>query len=114
MTIQARTGLMPEWYTPVSETGAATPARFKLRPMTGPEILDLRAYYIQSTGKIMGKGALIVLSACMLDWENVSNEKGEPVQFAADNIETLPPAILNELANKLVMMSRLTETERKN
>jgi len=114
MTIQARTGLVPEWYTPISETGAATPARFKLRPMTGPEVLDLRAYYMASTGKILGRGAAQALAACMLDWENVTAEEGKPLQYSPDNIEKLPAPIINELTNKLVMMSRLTETERKN
>ena len=114
MTIKARTGLLPEWYTPVSETGSTAPARFKLRPMTGPEVLDIRAYYIAETRKITGSGVSQALASCLIDWENVTDDTGATLPYSQDNISALPPQILQELVNKLVAISRLTEAERKN
>ncbi len=119
MAIKAKSPLAPYWYTPKSEEGSANPTRFHLRGLSGLESQDVELHK-DARGVLRSNSTSVrtVLGYAVLDWENVTNEKGEPLQFdagnKADSLGMLSAAILADLFWEAITHSSLKEDQEKN
>ena len=106
MTIKALSSFTPEWYTPASEADDDTPARFKVRGLTGSqqaevspeiELLD------NEDVKISGRAMFLLLKFGLTDWEGLEDDGG-PVRFGKNtkvNQDLLPYPLQIELAGRI-------------
>ena len=114
MTIKALTGLVPEWFTPDSETDDETPASFELRPLTSPEIAKLQNEFDRETGAVSGKGLYDAALLGVVNWRNVTNHEGEALAFNKTNLSKLPYMVLVELGGQSLANSFITGDDEKN
>lgn len=112
MAITPLAGLAPDWFTPESQKEDEKPTRFKIEPMDGLQYLEL-----MNMGTVDEKGQFkpstagrkFMLSNCLKGWENF----GE-LEFNLENCRRIPPEILHELLNEIVIRSELDEGQEKN
>lgn len=108
----------PAWYTPASEEGKEKPTRFKLRGLTGMEMMEVFEGYRSLPGGEVAVGAPAYRAALrcgMTGWENVTDENG-PVKFERvmdDNISRLSFNLIFELFGEIMARTELTEEESK-
>lgn len=104
MAITESDKVTPHWFTPASEEDEENPLEFKIKPLTGPQYLQ-----------VLNKQDLDYAITCgLLDWKNYFNKNGNQIQFRRTKLNGLPPSILSELANEICAISRLTGEEQKN
>ena len=106
MTIKALSSFTPEWYTPASEVDAATPARFKVRGLTGSQQAEVSPEIILDDNedvKISGRAMFLLLKFGLTDWEGLE-DGGGPVRFGKNtkaNQDLLPYPLQIELAGRI-------------
>ena len=115
MALNALSKVAPQWYTPDDEKGDDQPARFRLRPLTPPQLEEV--FEIDASGNIniplehYGR----VLRNGLVDWENVNDpETGKPFKCTAFNHARLPSPLRMELAGEIIAASQITEDDKKN
>lgn len=89
--------LLPFWYEPEFQTGEPPFVRFKLRPLTQQEMIDVEELYTParadvpslSTRAARFKAGMLAIIAC----DGIADEKGEPIRW---------PAGINERAGREV------------
>lgn len=114
MTVKALTGLVPEWYTPVSEEGEGEPAEFQLKPLTSPQVAKLQKHFNNETGEIGGEGLYESAVMGVIAWKNVTDHEGKPLRFSNRGITQLPYALLIELGGQILANSFIAEGDEKN
>lgn len=110
MAITAMTGLAPEWFTP-TQPESDRPTRIKIRPLTGLENLEVSA---EIGGGDIGQAQKIALRFGVVDWENVDDERGNPLQFSHENLKFLPVSALSEIAIRIIRGSKMDDDKTKN
>lgn len=117
MAIKALNPMEPQWYTPASEAGQENPTRFRVKGLDGETMGYIAPEFIvDDHGRVKsltGKGIELALNYGLVDWENLSNDKGA-VKFGRHSFRLLPYDMRAELASQIVILSSPTEDERKN
>ena len=67
----------------------------------------------QLSGKL-GSLPLAYLEAAIINWENVLDEKDQPIPFKKELIRKLPRPVREELTSKILGTDKLTPEETKN
>jgi hypothetical protein len=116
--LKALNPLTPEWYTPKTEEGKDNPTRFKIRPLSGVEAMDLELFRdVDGNTRITGRSARTILRHGLIDWENFGTD-AEKVVFKTgnpdENIARLPNEIADELVAEVFRRTVLMEADRKN
>lgn len=115
MAITIYKRLEPCWIKLDEEPGAT---EFYIRPLNSPTRIDVQnEIWIDEDTKailISGRGAMRACEYALIGWKGVQDEEGKEVAFDRALIEWLPEQTLKRLAARIVIESRLTETERKN
>jgi hypothetical protein len=116
--LKALNPLTPEWYTPKSDEGNDSPTRFKIRPLSGVEGMDLELFRdVEGNTRISGRSAKMILRHGLSDWENFGSD-ADKLDFKPgnpdENIARLPMAIADELVAEIFRRTVMQETERKN
>lgn len=117
MSITITSGLVEEQYIPISEKESENPTSFTLSPLDGMQYMEVIAELKrdeEGTFRISPKGLQFALKYGLKGWVNLTNNTGENIVFNEFNKRFLPARILAELANKIVDISELGESERKN
>jgi len=114
MTVKALTGLLPEWYTPVSEEDENEKAEFQLKPLTSPQIAKIQGHFDNDTGEISGTGLFEAAAMGVIAWKNVNGQDDKPLRFSRRSLEALPYALLLELGGQIIANSFLTGDDEKN
>ena len=114
MTIKATTGLIPQWYTPTSESEDDKPTRFELTPLTTPQIAKLQGEFSRETGEVSGVGLYEAAKIGVTAWENFEDHEGNPVKFSKANVDKIPYVILIELGGEVLANSFLKDEDEKN
>ena len=112
MPIKPLMGLTEQWFTPEQEQGEATPTQFKIKPLDSLTFLD-----VMSNGTIRADGSFIpnragremLLNAGLVGWRNFGD-----APFDANRISQIPPNVLAEICNEIVVLSNLSEDDEKN
>jgi hypothetical protein len=106
--------LAPFDYTLESDADAQVKTVFKLRPLNSFE-------YIQAAdiagGRTRAESSQYVLKTALLGWSHFVDAAGAEIEFSkkhSENLERLTIAQVNELTTRILEVSALDETERKN
>jgi hypothetical protein len=110
MTIKITNGLSPEWYA----LGADPETRFHLRPLTEAEKLDVQMEYDASRKSMTGRGVMIAVRSCVLEWEGIVGADGKTLPYSLDTLERLPVTVLAEVGSRIFQLSFHTEAQVKN
>lgn len=116
--LKALNPLTPEWYTPKEEEGKDNATRFKIRPLSGVEAMDLELYKDhEGNTRITGRSARTILRHGLTDWEHFGTD-AEAVAFRPgnpdENIARLPQSIADELVAEIFRRTVVNEADRKN
>lgn len=84
MSRQSRTE--PYWVEPKHQPKPDAPTSFKLRPLSLPVVMDMRADLRR--GNLSGETYRAALTFAIVGWKNLQIE-GEPVEFSAAALEEL-------------------------
>ena len=114
MSIKALDGIEKQWYTPIGERKKKDAAKFLLRPLTSPQLLEVQCYLDLKTLRVNGQGLYLAFANSVIGWENVFQKDGDRMPFNMINKDKIPPAILAELGGEAVRMSMITEEDLKN
>lgn len=115
MAIHALRGVAAEWYTPSSEEGEDTPTRFKLKPLTPPQLESVMELSAVSGISIPLKNYGEVLKLGLVEWENFDDpETGAPVKVSFSNHHRIPSTIRIELGAEIISRSSLSGDQEKN
>jgi len=109
------------WFTPKTQTEKPEDQRirFKIRGLIGTEAMDVN-FHSDDDGRMSmtARGGNACLRCGLLDWENVLNRDGKPLEFNAkewkESIATLNPVDVVELALAVWNRTFQTEDARKN
>lgn len=104
----------PTWYTPIAEEDEEMPTRFKLRPLTPPQL--------ESCLVTSGSGGFSfppskyseILRYGLVEWDGFTDEDDVVIECHPRNHHRIPMRIRMELAGELLVMSQLTEDDQKN
>lgn len=110
MAISALKKIAPSWYTPEAERGSNNPTRFKLRPLTPPEMESVFEQVGDGFG-VPPKNYSTVLKLGITDWETFDDENGKALKCSPVNHQRIPAAIRFELAVEILGMSQMDEEE---
>ena len=106
MAIKAYQGIAPEWYTPRDEEGQDEPAQFYLQPLTGPQLLEVQAFFDAENTTVTGPGLVLACKFGIRNWnENITGEDDKARRFSRAGIQFLPAEIIAELGAKIVNLS---------
>ena len=115
MTIKALEGLTPTWYTPrEEEDNKEQGAAFFLKPLTGPQLLEVQPHFDLENTTVRGPGLVMSVRFGLKGWKNVVDSKGAEMAFNPMRIDFLPSEILAELGAEILRMSMLGDDEIKN
>lgn len=107
MSIQALKALTEDWFTPTSQEDSPTPARFKIRPLSGTEHIDCLGLNGYDRNKVLQYG--------LKDWENISDPlTNDALKFSQLKFGSVPPLILTEIAGEIISRSEFTGEQEKN
>lgn len=90
MSIKALQGITPVWWSPKSETTPKpdgdgkkdpNPAAFFLKPLTGPEMLEVQEYFDFDNGSIKTPGLLLACRLGLADWRNIEGPDDDMLVF---------------------------------
>lgn len=114
MTIKAVGKLVPEWFTPEDQEKEDSPARFKIKALNGIEKAEaMNNLRIEGDKMHLNfQGVLSVLKNGLLDWEEISDEKG-PVNYSYDNLNVLPGEYHMQVAKAILDKSEVSEETKK-
>jgi hypothetical protein len=111
--------LAAQWVTFNIEEDPANDAKFYLRPLTTPELHQVREYlYRDADGveRLSSAGAYRVIKLALLDWANVEDEDGNPWVFDSDwskIFNALPIYMVDLLSLRAMFISTFTEEDQK-
>lgn len=119
MAIKAKQTITPSWFVPKSEEGQPNPSRFQVRPLTGVEKHDLEMHQdANGDWRASSRTVYSVLEHALLSWENVLDDKGEPLAFDRFNkknsLDSLPAEVVGEIFGEVVLKSHLSGEQEKN
>ena len=114
MAITAKKQLVATWYTPESQESEESPARFKVRPLTGSQALEVYDHFDGKKRRFLSSGIHLAMAYGLVDWENVTDENGNKIECVPSNFKYLPPVDANELGNHIIEMASLSGDEEKN
>jgi hypothetical protein len=106
-------GLSPEWWTPPSQEEETDPVEVKLVPLSAPQMADVSLHFKAQVG-VQAPGLIMAARYGVVDWKNVSNEKGKVLRATPANIERLPFELLCEIGAHVVNLNALEDDEIKN
>jgi len=89
-------------------------SRFHIRSLDAEERARALETQTTDTGEIrmnLGVYNLRVVEFGLLDWENVEDASGNPVEFSKEKIKLLPTDVLTKLANEILGISTLSTEE---
>jgi len=117
MTIQIIETIKPFWYTPETSVKDKSPAKFKLKPLSGVD-----QAYLAQFAEILEGGRVVLASdgieqylrRGVIDWKGITDKKGAQIQFDEDRLCNLPHDISLELINVIRERSELGEDKAKN
>lgn len=110
MAMTALRKVAPSWYTPEGERGSDDPTRFKLRPMTPPELESVFEQTSAGIG-VPPKNYAMVLKSGITDYDSFMDENGKPLKCSPVNHSRIPSEVRFELAVEILNMSQLDEDE---
>lgn len=118
MAIKALDPMVPIWWTPESEAKSENPTRFRIKPLTGIQRIE-----VNTDTKMTGRGLVIsaagirtALRYGLVGWENFNNADG-PVVFSFDvdeNLAVLPEGVILKLVDRILTASSVSEEAKKN
>lgn len=115
--INAVTGLIPEWYTPVSEAETETNAtRFELTPLNGSDFLEVMMNGdISADGSFVPnfKGRMIMIGRGLTNWENFGGVGAQGIEFSYDKIKMVPAGIQAEISSEIMNRSAMAAEAKK-
>ena len=112
--IKTNRKLNASWYTPISQESEDEPARFKVRPLTGAQALEVLDDYDPRKGRFLSRGIQLALRHGLLDWENILDEHGNPLECKPENLRYIPAVEANEVGNHIMDLAELGGEEEKN
>jgi len=116
--LKALNPLTPDWFTPKAEEGKDNPTRFRIRPLSGVESMDLELYKdVEGNTRITGRSARTILRHGLIGWENFGTD-AERVDFKPgnpdENIDRLAQEIADDVVAEIFRRTVMMEAERKN
>lgn len=117
MAITAITKLAVADFVPDREIGADLPATFRLRPLTGPQYLEMISEMVRDSEgqtRLSGRGLRRVIEWGLVGWSNILDENGQPFKFSQQNVALIPPLVLSEIASEIINRSEIGEEQEKN
>lgn len=118
MARKALDPITPFWWTPDDQKDDPKPARYKIRPLTGMQKIEINTdLKICPVGLIISAaGVRNVLRHGLLGWENIEDANGADVPFS-DNIDTnlarLSDQELIAISNRILQASDIGADEKK-
>ena len=106
MSITLTSTLTPIWFTPQSQIDVDQPAEFKLKPLSGQQMLEVLC---GPTPDLM-----LAIQHGLKDWKGIQDTHGKALPFKLSKASMLPALLLSELANEIISLSQLGETDTKN
>ena len=116
MPIKSASGLSEFWYTPEEEEGDENPTRFKLKPLSQFDLMEvfMEGHWSDDGVFIANhRGCVIMLRKGLRDWEEFFDHNGEPIKFTRSNQNLIPAPVLIKIANKIMNGSIVTDDEKK-
>lgn len=133
MATQARTGLVPEWFTPLDQRDAPgdpdepesesnpikvidRPTRYRLKPLDGlqfAEIMTLGEHTSEGEFIPTHLGRVLTMRYTLKDWENLDLKNGDPDPFSLPALHHMPGHHLIEAVNHIIRVSMNTEDDEK-
>lgn len=113
MSINALTGLVPEWYTPESEKESSDPAKFYVKPLDTKQIVELQKFH-KAEGGIEAEGLYRSFELSVSDWDNVNDAQGKKLKCTRTNFKVIPVEIIAEVGAHAIEISFATEDDEKN
>lgn len=114
MSITAYDGLARKWWSPEDEVGQDNQAEFELKPLSGPELLEVQAHYDVETLTVLGPGLVLACKFGLKGWKNITDEEGEQRKWNRLGYAKLPGAVIAEMGGHIINMSLLDEGDAKN
>ena len=110
MAIKSQPSLAPWWYTPEQDEGEKM-TRFKIKPLNGLEKLDIAG---ELGSNRFSSAQKVALRLGLVDWENLDDPNGQPVDFKPENFQLLGVDLLADLAQVIIKGTVLSEEQTKN
>ena len=117
MSIQAMTGLVPEWYTPEVEKDDANEesrASFHCFPLTQPQVLEVQQYYDSVKKDFIPTAYAVAYRLGCRGWKNVTDHEGKPLKWNPNNMDRIPAQILAEVGANIINISVMGADDEKN
>lgn len=140
MATTARTGLVPEWFTPIDNRDpehspdelaefkaseeeppalepVENPTRYLIRPLDGVQFMEVMTHGVHTpAGDFIPShaGRLLVLKYCLKGWENLSDPDGSATEFSLPGMHKAPGHHLIECANHAIQISMPDAGDQKN
>lgn len=117
MAIITANPVASRWYTPASQEGEESPAKFKIRPLDGEQLSEAmyQAKITENGGiELHPDGMRSALRNGLIDWQNVMDTDGNEIPFSRTAIRLLPWTERLDLAGEIINISFMTEDEEKN
>ena len=115
MAIQALRGIAAEWYTPSNEEGEDSPTRFKIKPLTPPQLESVMVLSDAGNITIPLKNYREVLKMGLVDWENFNDPDSEqPIRVGLANQDRIPSTIRIEIGAEIISRSSMSGDQEKN
>lgn len=115
MAIRIKTGVSPVWFVPKSQESEEQPARFRLKPLTGGDLLDVQGEIDIERDTVTGKGLKFLIKKGLVGWEQIEDENGRALACSGPAaLLYLDQSILTELASKIMEISTFREDQAKN
>lgn len=119
MAMRVAAGLRKDWYTPEDQRDlpeGEKPTRFLLQGLLQIDLLE-----VMSEGDVLSdgsfvpnhRGRLLLIRQGLKGWEEVYDADGQPTAFSLSAANNLPAQLLGEISNELMMISVITEEEKK-
>lgn len=105
MAIKPLRGIVSEWYTPDSEKDEEAPTRFKLKPLTPPQMEGIMEILPSGGIGIPIKNYSQILKMAIEEWENFD------AKCVFTNHDKIPQEVRIELGARVIEISQLSEDE---
>lgn len=114
MSLQLTKGLTPRWWTPDGQDDVEKPVEFQIRPLTGPQMLEIREHFDVEEQTIRPQGLLEATRVGLRDWRNVTNDKGDEEKYHKSMIDRLPHDWIALIGAQVISDSVITQEDEKN
>lgn len=124
MSVTIAKNLKPQWYTPYGQDKESTPAQFLLKPLSSLAHMDVSAnirFIDEDIGKkpedrmmvFKSPAIQVIIRECILEWKNIVDSDGAPIEFSISACEDLSPALLKDIAFECVYQAELSQAQKK-